>query len=190
MTVSGRAFSRSARKQPDQARVASMPDTAWPVGGHPPGLSRDSRYIPVSMSPVFVSTRHQRFACARLPDPYLTHQVRLFPHRSPRQASTNAAVGGLEPPPAGRPRRAYLHLPCNIASRSSTYLKLPSAFGTQVTIHPPATNSGATTSGAATGDYNAATPTNSAASTATPHHPRHPQTSSDPHPHHQRFLPQ
>src|SRR5712692_6707490 len=54
-----------------------MPDTTWPVGGHPPGSSRDSRYIPVSMSPVFVSTRHQRFAYARLPDPYLTHQVRL-----------------------------------------------------------------------------------------------------------------
>jgi hypothetical protein len=67
----------------------------------------------------------------RLPDPHLTHQVRLFPHRSPRQASTNAAVGGLEPPPAGRLRRAYLHLPCSTASRSSTYIKLPSTFGTQ-----------------------------------------------------------
>jgi len=107
-----------------------MPDTAWPVGGHPPGLSRDSRYIPVSMSPVFVSTRHQRFACARLPDPHLTHQVRLFPHRSPRQSSANAAVGGLKPPPAGRLRRAYLHLPRSTASRGSTYIELLSAFVT------------------------------------------------------------
>jgi len=41
-------------------------------------------------------------------------------------------VGGLEPPPAGRLRRANLHLPCSTASRSSTYIKLPSAFGTQV----------------------------------------------------------
>ena len=107
-----------------------MPDTTWPIGGHPPGSSRDSRYIPVSMSPVFVSTRHQRFACARLPDPHLTHRVRLFPHRSPRQSSANAAVGGLKPPPAGRLRRAYLHLPRSTASRSSTYIKLLSAFVT------------------------------------------------------------
>src|SRR5260370_21740426 len=82
------------------------------------------------MSPVFVSTRHQRFACARLPDPHLTHQVRLFPHRSPRQSSANAAVGGLKPPPAGRLRRAYLHLPRSTASRGSTYIKLLSAFVT------------------------------------------------------------
>jgi hypothetical protein len=107
-----------------------MPDTTWPIGGHPPGSSRDSRYIPVPMSPVFVSTRHQRFASARLPDPHLTHQVRLSPHRSPRQSSANAAVGGLKPPPAGRLRRAYLHLPRSTASRSSTYIKLLSAFVT------------------------------------------------------------
>jgi hypothetical protein len=42
----------------------------------------------------------------RLPAPHLTHQVRLFPRRSRRQSSTNAAVGGLESPPAGRIRRA------------------------------------------------------------------------------------
>jgi len=44
-------------------------------------------------------------------------------------------VGGLEPPPAGRLRRAYLHLPCSTASRSSTYIELPSAFGTQCDAH-------------------------------------------------------
>src|SRR6266849_566291 len=112
-----------------------MPDTTWPVGGHPPGSSRDSWYIPVSMSPVYVSTRHQRFACARLPDPHLTHQVRLFPHRSPRQSSANAAVGGLKPPPAGRLRRAYLHLSRSTASRSSTYIKLLSAFVTHTSAN-------------------------------------------------------
>jgi hypothetical protein len=35
----------------------------------------------------------------RLPDPYLTHQVRLFPHRSPRQSSANAACGRFETTP-------------------------------------------------------------------------------------------
>jgi hypothetical protein len=121
-----------------------MPDTAWPVGGHPPGLSRNSWYIPVSMSSAYVSTRHQRFAYARLPDPYLTHPVRLFPHRSPQQSLANAAVGGLKPPPAGRLRRAYLHLPRSTASRNSAYIKLLSAFVTHTstyavrgTIAPP-----------------------------------------------------
>src|SRR2546429_7431293 len=32
--------------------------------------------------------------------------MRLLPHRSPRQSSANTAVGGLEPPPAGRLRGA------------------------------------------------------------------------------------
>src|SRR5260370_6929764 len=42
----------------------------------------------------------------RLPDPHLTPHGCLFPHRSPRQSSANAAEGGLKPPPAGRLRRA------------------------------------------------------------------------------------
>src|SRR3954468_16870826 len=29
-----------------RVHVASMPDTAWPVGGHPPGSSRESRQCP------------------------------------------------------------------------------------------------------------------------------------------------
>jgi hypothetical protein len=134
--VSGRAFSRSVQEQPDQARVACMPDTTWPINGHPPGSSRNSSYIPVSMSSVSFTTRHQRIAYARLPDPYLTHQVRLFPHRSPRQSSANAAVGGLKPPPAGRLRRAYLHLSHSTASRSPTYIKLLSTFVTHSCEEP------------------------------------------------------
>src|SRR4051794_33389181 len=72
----------------------------------------------------------RHFDSHRLPDPHLTHQVRLFPRRSPQRSSANAAVGGLEPPPAGRLRRAYLHLPRSTASRSSTYRQPPSAFVT------------------------------------------------------------
>lgn len=33
----------------DQAHATSMPDTAWPVGGLPPGSSRDRIDAPVSM---------------------------------------------------------------------------------------------------------------------------------------------
>jgi len=103
----------------DRARVVYMPDTAWPVSGHPPGSSRDSQNIPVSMSAEWVSTRQQRFACARLPGPHLTPLTTPFPHRSPRRSSANAAWGGLKPPSAGRLRRAkILHLPRSTASRT------------------------------------------------------------------------
>lgn len=91
----------------DQARVAFMPDTTWPISGHPPGSSRSTASTPVSMPPKLVTTLQQRFACARLPDPHLTPHTDAFsPHRSPRQSSTNAAEGGLTPPPTGRRRRA------------------------------------------------------------------------------------
>jgi hypothetical protein len=53
-----------------------------------------------------ISALDQRFALARLPDPHLTHHLRLFPDRSPRRSSANAARGGLEPPTAGRLRGA------------------------------------------------------------------------------------
>jgi hypothetical protein len=56
--------------------------------------------------------------------------VRLFPTRSPRQSSANAAVGGLKPPPAGRLRRAYLHHPHSTDSGRSTYIEPPSSLGT------------------------------------------------------------
>ena len=75
----------------DRARVVYMPDTAWPVSGHPPGSSRSLQNTPVSMSSEWVSTRQQRFACARLPGPHLTPLTTPFPHRSPRRSSANAA---------------------------------------------------------------------------------------------------
>jgi hypothetical protein len=90
----------------DRARVAFMPDTAWPISGHPPGSSRNRWHTPVSMSSVAVSTRQQRIACARLPDPHLTHLVRLFHIAHHDRVTTPAACGGLKPPPTGRLRRA------------------------------------------------------------------------------------
>ena len=81
-----------------------MPGTTWPVNGHPPGSSRDYPPAPVLMPANLF--RHVNGCNARLPDPRLTREPGLFPHRSPRQSSANAAVGGLKPPPAGRLRRA------------------------------------------------------------------------------------
>ena len=75
----------------DRTHVAYMPDTTWPISGHPPGSSRSSGHTPVSMSSVSFSTRQQRFTCVRLPDPHLTPLTTPFPHRSPRQSSANAA---------------------------------------------------------------------------------------------------
>ncbi len=83
----------------------------------PARLIPESRNHPGFDVTYYVSTRQQRFARARLPDPHLTPQRMPFPHRSPRRSSANAACGGLTPPPEGRRRRATnLHLLHNIAS--------------------------------------------------------------------------
>src|SRR5664279_6069533 len=58
--VSGHAFSRSIRAQPGRAHVASMPDTTWPINGHPPGSSRDRVQTPVLVSTVPISTLHRQ----------------------------------------------------------------------------------------------------------------------------------
>src|SRR6476660_4358297 len=123
----------------DRARVASMPDTAWPISGHPPDLSRDHLDTPVSMSPESFSTRQQRFACARLPDPHLTHELRRFHIAHHGRVTAPAACGGLKPPPQGDSEGpTILHLLHSTASRSSTYIELPSTLGT----HPEMTTSG------------------------------------------------
>jgi hypothetical protein len=100
----------------DQAHAAFTPDTTWPISGHPPGSSRRSFESPVSMSSVLISTLTASRPAPRLlstghylerlPDPRLTHHVRLFPNRSPRRSSADAARGGVTSPPAGRRRRA------------------------------------------------------------------------------------
>src|SRR6476646_9123477 len=124
----------------DRARVASMPDTAWPISGHPPDLSRDHLDTPVSMSPESFSTRQQRFACARLPDPHLTHELRRFHIAHHGRVTAPAACGGLKPPPQGDSEGpTILHLLHSTASRSSTYIELPSTLGT----HPDDDQDGA-----------------------------------------------
>ena len=76
-----------------------------------------------------VTTRQQRSQTSGLRTVFLIptwrNRVRLFPSRSPRRSSANAAPGGLEPPAVGRFRRAYLHLSHSIASRSLDYMIRP-----------------------------------------------------------------
>jgi hypothetical protein len=93
----------------DQAHVAYMPDTAWPISGHPPDSSRANSKHPVLMSPLRNDTSPATplpRGCA--PSSWSPPDASRapFPPRSPRRSSANAAGGGLKPPPAGRLRRA------------------------------------------------------------------------------------
>jgi hypothetical protein len=54
-----------------ELRAASMPDAARAVSGHLPSSSRRMSQPPVLTSSNPISTRHQRFACARLSQPCL-----------------------------------------------------------------------------------------------------------------------
>jgi hypothetical protein len=74
--------------------------------------------------------RKQRFACARLPDAHLTHDLRRFhiPHHG--RVTTPAASGGLKPPPQGDSEGpTILHLLHSTPSRSSTYVELLAIAG-------------------------------------------------------------
>jgi hypothetical protein len=131
-------------ESPGQARAAYMPDAVRAVGRLPPDLSRDPALAPVSTPLRFLTTRHQRFALARLPDPHLTRSSpRLFRSAHHERHLTDAACGGLEPPPAGRPRRTYLHLPYSTAVNEALHhLGLPSSVrDTRAgkTYEPPST---------------------------------------------------
>ena len=73
-------------------------------------LSRDHPQIPVSMPSLFrfdaSAVVHTCSSSHRTPAP-LT--ARRQPQRSPPRLLTDAACGGLESPPARRPRRTHLH---------------------------------------------------------------------------------
>jgi hypothetical protein len=87
-------------KSPGQARAAYMPDAIWAVSRLPPDLSRSPVHAPVSTPLKFVTTRQQRFAHARLPDPHLTRSLpRLFPQRSPRTALNRRSLRWFEASP-------------------------------------------------------------------------------------------
>ena len=103
--VSVPAFSRSMQKP--QTGLASPPCRT------PPGQSTGTRQTHPGILPIprfrchlRVSTRQQRIACARLPDPHLAHHVGRFHIAHHDHVTDHAACGGLKPPPAGRLRRA------------------------------------------------------------------------------------
>jgi hypothetical protein len=96
----GATGSHVPRKSPGQARAAYMPDAIWAVSRLPPDLSRSPGHAPVSTPLRFITTRQQRFAFARLPDPHLTRSPpRLFPQRSPRTALNRRSLRWFEASP-------------------------------------------------------------------------------------------
>jgi hypothetical protein len=125
----------------DQAHAASTPDTTWPGTREPARpIPRDTPEPSVSMPSARVSTPQQRTPSRHRPSASGTSSwsppdaitPRLFPERSPRQSSANAAPGRFDAYPrrvdAGGP--AILHL-----SHSSAYVRViytapPSAFVT------------------------------------------------------------
>ena len=68
--VSGHAFSCSTRKPQTRLTSSTCRTPPGQKTAHPPGLSLDPFDTPVSMSPVSVSTRQQRFTRVRRPGPY------------------------------------------------------------------------------------------------------------------------
>ena len=85
-------------------------------------LSRDHPQIPVSMPSLFrfdaSAVVHTCSSSHRTPAP-LT--ARRHPQRSPPRLLTDAACGGLESPPARRPRRTYPHH-CHSTDRADDLL--------------------------------------------------------------------
>ncbi len=93
-----------------QARATYMPDATWAVSRSSPRFLPRSKCTLGSDAIVNFATRHQWFTRVRLLDSHLTRFSAPFPRRLPPRLLTDAARGGLGPPPAERLRRAYLHL--------------------------------------------------------------------------------
>ena len=127
----------------DQAHAASTPDIAWPGMRAPARLiPRGYQGPPVSMP----SHAFRRLNSARppreLPEPGASGTSSwsppdpvmpgLFPGRSPRQSSANAAPGGLTPTPAGpTPEGQQASISRTAPPMSgSSYTTPPSAFVT------------------------------------------------------------
>src|SRR6266508_2190976 len=111
----------------DQDHVAYVPDATRPISGHPPGSSRSTPHTPRfrrhfdfdnDTSPAIpnIETAH------RLPDPHLTHPLRLFrvAHHDGLQPTQHTVVWSL--PPQGDSEGPNLHLSHSTASKNLAYI--------------------------------------------------------------------
>jgi hypothetical protein len=108
-----------------------MPDTTWPIDGHPPGSSRSPDHAPVLMSSVCLSTRQQRFTRVRLSGPHLTPLTTPFPHRSPRRSSTQRSMRWFEASPRRAAPKGHTFISRTAPFPEAAYNKLPFMFRTQ-----------------------------------------------------------
>ena len=74
----GATGSHVPHKSLNQGHAAFMPDAVWAVGRYLPDLSRANETHPVLTPSMHFSTRHQRFACARLLGSHLTRSRPAF----------------------------------------------------------------------------------------------------------------
>jgi hypothetical protein len=122
-------------RSPDQARATSTPDTAWPIGRHPPGSSQGSGSTPVLMS----SFPFRRVISGSLSFAFLTRTWRTHGAPFPTTLTTTA----LDRSSSGRfaasactttaeghqPTGQLLHLRCSTTSRIPiSYIATPSTF--------------------------------------------------------------
>jgi hypothetical protein len=110
-----------------RARAVFTPDAVRSEPGLPPNSSRGIGKPPVLTPPNPLSTLQRRFACARLPAPYLPRSSLGFLQRSPPSLFTTAACSGLKPAPDRRLRGACPHLSYSIAPPRYVRDTLPGA---------------------------------------------------------------
>ncbi len=108
-------------QRPDQARATFMPDNRQGSRQVSPGSSRSNNRTPVTIAIHTLTTLQQWFTRVRLLGPHLTPQVRLLRGAHHPGSFTGATHGGLQPPPAGRLRRALLHRPHSTATISAIF---------------------------------------------------------------------
>ena len=99
-------------ESPDTSHAFSTPDTTWPVSRYPPCSSQSRCETPILVSSMDFSTLPRRRVCTHLSYPYLTRS-NVTPFTITLTTAvfkTEAAYGGLKPPPTRRLRRTSLHL--------------------------------------------------------------------------------
>jgi hypothetical protein len=94
-----------------------MPGTTWAVSRSPPGSSRAICAQPGFDANKIISTRHQRFASARLLDPHLTGYRPPYPQRSPPRPLSRRSLRWF----AASPCRATAEGPILHRRHSTTY---------------------------------------------------------------------
>ena len=90
------------------------------------------------MSPVSFSTRQQRFACVRLPDPHLTPHAAPFPHRSPRSRRRSRSMWRFEASPrraTPKGRQSFISCTAPLHEALPTSNSLPRSGHTQTMTH-------------------------------------------------------